>query len=120
MRLGTKSDRRGGRIHGTLMRRTCCSVKERMGDGQDGSWLCRSVSNSAFVMCVDFRVQCDLERDNVERKVTTSIVMARVSDRWPSAYTAKACIQVPKWSVSREVKVYNLDYGAALRTFIWA
>ena len=91
-----------------------------MGDGQDGSWLCRSVSNSAFVMCVDFRVQCDLERDNVERKVTTSIVMARVSDRWPSAYTAKACIQVPKWSVSREVKVYNLDYGAALRTFIWA
>ena len=85
--VGTKSDRRGGRIHGTLMRRTCCSVKGRMGDGQDGSWLCRSVSNSAFVMCVDFRVQCDLERDNVERKVTTSIViLARVSDRWPSAY----------------------------------
>ena len=53
----------------------CCSVKGRMGDGQDGSWLCRSVSNSAFVMCVDFRVQCDLERDNVERKkVTMSIV----------------------------------------------
>jgi hypothetical protein len=42
-----------------------------MGDGQDGSWLCRSVSNSAFVMCVDFRVQCDLERDNVERKKVT-------------------------------------------------
>jgi hypothetical protein len=80
----------------------CCSVKGRMGDGQDGSWLCRSVSNSAFVMCVDFRVQCDLERDNVERKVTTSIVMARVSDRWPSAYRLTRLRLVPYSSAEVE------------------
>ena len=42
-----RSDRRG--THGTLM--GACG---RMGDG------CRAASNSAFVMCVDLRVRCDL------------------------------------------------------------
>ena len=42
-----RSDRRG--THGTLM--GACG---HMGDG------CRAASNSAFVMCVDLRVRCDL------------------------------------------------------------